>query len=264
MPVVATLDFFCCLSNVPFEEDAIGLIPYHRCVTLTSFQSIESHVLLIAPTIGKQSALIEAIHLIVPRLKRQLAHPLRLLHPLVPVQIHDPLVAPLPQLLHVPTLAVDAEIRKGIRLRIDPIVRQDIRVRVADLVLQQHVDAVPEMDPPEFAMPMLERLVMAVVLKGHLAELVEAVRLVEGVEGGNVGVVAHVPMVVRETGRGFGVLAQGHDVGAADGEEVAGLISLPQLVDFGAGLAAAPGGVLGWPERAVESDVVELHVDVVE
>lgn len=86
----------------------------------------------------------------------------------------------------------------------------------------------------------------------------------EGVEGGDVGVVAHVPVVVREAGHGFGVLAQGHDVGAADGEEVAGLVSLPQLVDFGAGLAAAPGGVLGRPERAVELDVVELHVDVFE
>ena len=120
------------------------------------------------------------------------------------------------------------------------------------------------MDPPEFAVPVFERLVVAVVLKGHLAELVEAVRLVEGVEGGDVGVVAHVPVVVGEAGRGVGVLAQGHDVCAADGEEVPGLVSLPQLVDFGAGLAAAPGGGLGRPERAVESDVVELHVDVVE
>lgn len=223
-----------------------------------------SHVFIKAPAIGKQSALIEAIHLIIPRLKRQLAHPIWLLHSLVLFHVHNPLVAPLPQLLHIPTLAIDAEIRKGIRLRIDPVPRQDIRIGMAELVLHQHVHAVPEMDPPELAVAVLERLVVAVVLKGHLTQFVEAVRLVEAIEGGDVSVVAHVPVVVGEAGRGLGVLAEGDDVGAADGKEGAWLVLLPQLINFAAWLQAAPRGVLGRPERAIEFDFVEFHVDVVE
>ena len=91
-----------------------------------------------------------------------------------------------------------------------------------------------------------------------------AVRLVEAVEGGDVCVIAHVLVIVGEAGDGLGVLSKGHDVGAADGERAAWLVLLQQLVNFGAWLQAAPGGVLGWPEPAVEFDFVEFHVDIVE
>lgn len=208
--------------------------------------------------------MIEAIRLIIPRLKRQLAHPLRLFHPLVLVHIHNPLVAPLPQFLHIPTLAIDAEVREGKRLRVNPVVRQDIRIGMAELVLHQHVHAVPEVDPPGLAVAVLERLVVAVILKGHLAQFVEAVRLMEAVKGGNIGIIAHVPVLVGEAGRGLGILTKGHDVGAADGEDAVRFVTLPQLVDFGAWLEAAPSRFLGRPKRAVQFDFVEFYVDVVE
>ena len=102
-----------------------------------------------------------------------------------------------------------------------------------------------QVDPPEVAVAVLERFVAALVRKRHLPELVQAVRLAEGVEGGDVRIGTHVPVAVREAGRGVGVLAEGDDVGAGDGEEVAGLVALPQRVGFGAGSRRLQDGLEG-------------------
>lgn len=95
------------------------------------------------------------------------------------------------------------------------------------LTLSLEIHTMPKMDPPQLPMTMLQRFITPIVLERHLPEFVQAVGLVEAVEGGDVGVIAHVPVVVWEAGGGVGVFAEGDDVGAGDGEEVAGFVVLP-------------------------------------
>lgn len=81
------------------------------------------------------------------------------------------------------------------------------RVRVAELVLHEHVDAMPEMDPPEVAVVVFQRFAIPIVLKGHFSQLVEAVCFVEAVEGRDVGIAANVPVFIGEASYCFGIFA---------------------------------------------------------
>ena len=173
------------------------------------------------------------------------------------------LVAPLQHLAHIPTLAIEGEVRERVRLGVDPVVGDDVGVGVAQLVLHQHVDAVPQVDPPQAAVPLRGLVRVAVGFEGHLAQLVEAVEFVGGVERGDIGVGPEVPVRVCELGDLGGVFAEGEDVGAADGEDVfARKVGCPSSVGLGTRFKTAEGWVVAGEKRAVELHVVQGGFDV--
>ena len=150
----------------------------------------------------------------------------------------------------IPTFAINRHVRKRILLRINPLIRNDIRISMANLILHKDINAVTEMQPPEAAVLGVRRRVLVVVLKRHLAQLVEAVRLVQHVEGAPIQLLVALGQageVGREFDCRFGVFAERDDVRARDGEDVFRFEGFPDGVDFGAAFGARVGRILGCP-----------------
>lgn len=105
-------------------------------------------------------------------------NPMGFLQRYPPLNIRRVQLLPLLENTNVPTFAIDAKIGKRVVLRLRPPIRDDIGVRMTHDILQQHVRAMSEMDPPQSAMFFLGRFFLAEIRKGVLAQRVEAVDLV--------------------------------------------------------------------------------------
>ena len=234
------------------------------------FNPPKSHlprILVESLPIGKQLTAFKAVPLIITPIKRNLLRAFGLRHIYYVVKVDIPRSPPFADRGPVATFSIHRHVRKGVLLRVDPLVRDDVGIGVADLILHEDIDAVAQMQPPEAAMLGIRRRLLAIVLKGHLAQLVEAVRLVQHVEGAPVQLLVALGQT-REAGRKLyrrlGVLTERDDVGARDGKDVLGLEGFPDCVDFGAAFRARVGWVVGSPERTVDLHVVELDGDVFE
>ena len=144
-------------------------------------------------------------------------------------------ISPIKQRAKISTSLVDAEIWLRIFSSVYPSVGYDICIGVTENVLQKHVRAMPEVEPPEVVVLLFSHSLLAVrriVGECHLAKLIQTVNLMINLQDADIGFISQMETVVVEACHGFWLLSQLLNVLPRDWKQKEGLETLPLIFSF--------------------------------